>query len=458
MEIDRKKIHFVGIGGAGMCGIAEVLFNMGHLVSGSDISEGQNIKRLKALGITAFIGHDGSHVEKTDIVVFSSAISRGNPELIRARELKIPIISRGEMLGELMVFKRGIAIAGTHGKTTTTSIIASILGESKLDPTIVIGGKFLNLGSNAKLGKGNFLVAEVDESDKSFLKALPNIATITNIEPDHINMYNEESTRYRNFDEMISAFSLFVKKIPLLGKIIINQDDPILAKICGEHIRDYIFFSLKDKNTNFYASDIKTNDFSSFFIMHHDGNPIGEFKINTIGKHNIMNALAATATAYSLGVPFDIIKRGLESFSGVERRLEVVSNKELKKIIVDYGHHPTEIRHTLETLKSAFPDHRLTVIFQPHRYTRTEYLFNEFTKSFSAADNLFITDIYKASEKEIPGVTGEKLARATPGAKYISSYAEVLPKIKELPSTQKHIVLFLGAGDIYKGAFELKTI
>jgi UDP-N-acetylmuramate--alanine ligase len=448
MKIERKNIHFVGIGGAGMCGISEVLHNMGHNISGSDVQESNVTKRLTEIGIKVYIGHDASNVKDATIVVYSSAIKKDNPEILQANQVNIPIIGRGAMLAELMAFKKGIAIAGTHGKTTTTSILASIFQEAGLDPTIVIGGKYSKINSNAKLGKGDFLIAEVDESDRSFLKTLPTVAAILNIDPDHINMFNETKNSYENFDEMIAAYSEFVRKIPLLGKVVLNKDEPILEKISHENPRDYIYFSLKDKNATFYATHIVFKGLSSFFTLFENGKKIDVFEIKMLGKHNIMNALAAISISNNLGVSYDAIKTGLKSYDGIDRRLEFLRNDDEQKVLIDYGHHPVEIKHTLETLKAAFPDHKLTVIFQPHRYSRTEYLFKDFTQAFNDADELYITEIYKASETPIPGITGENLAKQTRNANYIKRAEEIFPKL--MPELEPRVILFLGAGDIFK--------
>jgi len=455
MEIEKKNIHFVGIGGAGMCGIAEVLHTMGHTISGSDIAETTVTKRLAEMGIKIFSGHDSNHVAGKNIVVYSSAINKINSELIRAREKKIPVISRGEMLAELMAFKKGIAIAGTHGKTTTTSILASIFNEANLDPTVVIGGKFSNINSNAKPGRGDFFIAEVDESDRSFLKALPTVATINNIDSDHINMFNESNASYKNFDEVIEAFSLFVRKIPYLGKIIINRDDPVLLRISREHFRDYVYFSMEDKSSTFFATNISIKEAISSFDLFFKGKFIDRMNFKMPGEHNVMNALAAISTARTLDISFKNIIEGLNNFIGIERRLEFIRDEENNKIIVDYGHHPTEIRATLKTLKEAFPEFKLIVIFQPHRYSRTETLFKDFTESFVSADTLFITEIYRASEKEIPEITGAALADKTPEASYLDNPDEILSDLRKSLKTEKSIILFLGAGDIYKTAHKL---
>lgn len=452
MKIKRKKIHFVGIGGSGMSGIAEVLSTMGHIISGSDLAESQTTERLKSLGIEINFTHSGEHVIGKDIVVYSSAVDKINPELIKARELKIPILKRGDMLAELMAFKQGIAIAGTHGKTTTTSILASIFHEAGLDPTVVIGGKFTNLNSNARLGKGDFLIAEVDESDRSFLKTLPTVAAITNVDIDHIRMFGEKNNSYDCFDDIINAFKEFIYKIPLLGKIVLNKDDNVLLKISSEHIRDYIFFSLNDKNADFYASNISFKEQHSYFDLYQSGTKIDRLHIKLLGSHNVMNTIAAISIAQSLGLSFEKIKLGLENFSGIERRLEFIVNKKNKKIIVDYCHHPTEIKCTLQSLKEAFPSFKVITLFQPHRYSRTEHLFDDFTKSFSNSDSTYITDIYQASETETKNVSGALLAEKTPNAIYLPSIENFIPELKELINKDKTILLFAGAGNIYKYA------
>ncbi|MGC9045761.1 MAG: UDP-N-acetylmuramate--L-alanine ligase, partial [Thermodesulfovibrio sp.] len=383
-----KKIHFVGIGGIGMSGIAEVLHNMGYIVTGSDIKESDTVKRLRNFGIKVFIGHSKDNIDETDVVVFSSAVKPDNPEIVKAKEFGIPVIPRAEMLAELCRLKYSILVAGAHGKTTTTSLIATVLTDAGFDPTVIVGGKLKSIGSNAKLGQGEFLVAEADESDGSFLKLTPAISVITNIDREHLDYF-------KNLRRIKKAFVEFANKVPFYG----------LSILCGEcrHIRDliphltrrYVTYGF-DKAFDFYAKNIEYSPPKVSFNAFFKEKSLGRFTITVLGKHNVLNALATIIVAKELSVPMQKVKESFESFKGIGRRFEFKGEKKGIKFYDDYGHHPTEIKAVIKTALWLKPE-RLCVIFQPHRYTRTRDLMEEFIKVFKSTlrktDVLFLMDI-----------------------------------------------------------------
>ena len=405
-----RSIHFVGIGGTGMSGIAEVLINLGYYVSGSDIKETATTRRLQELGVSLHIGHTPSNLEKADVVVKSSAISRDNVELKTARENRIPVIPRAEMLAELMRFRFGIAVAGTHGKTTTTSLIAWILGQAGLDPTFVIGGRLNSAGTNAQLGKGSYLVAEADESDASFLYLQPMIAVLTNIDRDHLDNYQSDFSCLQN------AFVEFLHHVPFYGMAIVCTDDSEVNQVLPRISKPIKTYGTDD-DTDFQAYDLETRGYQTAFKVKRSGHSeVLEIVLNMPGRHNMLNALAAIAVATELGVANKVIIDSLSNFKGIGRRLQV--NAEIPfegdtvLLVDDYGHHPREIRATIDAVKQAWPERRLLLIFQPHRFTRTRDLFEDFTQVLSEVSRLIILDVYTAGEEIIPGADSRTLCRA----------------------------------------------
>lgn len=440
-----KHIHFVGIGGIGMSGIAEVLLNLGYRVSGSDLRETKITRRLKAMGGTTNLGHRPEWVEGADVVVTSTAIRADNPEVTAAHELHIPVIPRAEMLAELMRLKKfGIAIAGSHGKTSTTSMVGWLLGHAGLDPTVIIGGTVNAFGTNAKLGQGEFLVAEADESDGSFLRLAPVVEVITNIDLEHLDYY-------KNIEEIKETFLQFIGKIPFYGAAIICIDDPNIAEILQYIDKRVITYGMTAQ-AEVHAREIVTEGLNSSFDVYRNEQLLGRVNITQPGLHYVYNSLAAVCVGLELDIPFPLIVEALASFSGVHRRVEVKGEKQGVTVVDDYGHHPTEVKATLAALRGAWPKRRLVVLFQPHRYSRTQGLFKEFCTAFHEADVLVMTDIYAASEEPIEGITGEALLQGTRQhgqrqthfvAKVEDLATEVIPLLKN-----GDVVLTLGAGNI----------
>lgn len=468
-------IHFVGIGGAGMSGIAEVLKNLGYEVRGSDLKESETTGRLESLGINITIGHTAENVKDAHVVVISSAISSDNPEVIAAREQSIPVIPRAEMLAELARLKYGVLVAGAHGKTTTTSLIASILASGRLDPTVVIGGRLKGIGSNAMLGRGEFLVAEADESDGSFLKLSPTIAVITNIDREHLDFF-------KSIDELKNAFLSFVNKVPFYGLSILCADNEHIKELLPKIQRRFITYGL-GQGLDLVAKNIKIEGLKSKFEAVLGGESLGFFEVPLPGVHNVYNSLAAIGVASELGLDMNIVNVALKSFSGVQRRFEFKSEISGIRVFDDYGHHPTEIMATLKAAKEAMiqnsklktprprslPDGRqtgakrgrqnsrregrLVVLFQPHRYTRTRDLLNDFFGAFADADRVILTDIYPAGEKPIDGINSEVLFKGIKDRArdivYIKDRTEILGYLRrELNSGDT--LLTLGAGDVWK--------
>jgi UDP-N-acetylmuramate--alanine ligase len=452
MNRKTKHIHFVGIGGIGMSGIAELLLNLGYKVSGSDLHSSTITQNLSRLGGVIHTGHKSEWMEGADVVVTSSAISAINPEIVRARETNVPVIMRAEMLAELMRLKKnGIAIAGSHGKTSTTSMVSWMLASAGLDPTIVIGGKVDALGGNAKLGQGEYLVAEADESDGSFLKLSPVVEVVTNIDLEHLDYY-------RDLDHIKSTFLQFIDKIPFYGAAIVCLDDVNIADILPLIKKRTITYGLTPQS-DIYADDIAWQDGRIAFTVKDATGKRGRISIAPPGIHNVYNALAAVCVGLELELSFEKIQDGLQGFAGVQRRMQQKGEVGGITIVDDYGHHPTEIRATLEAIKQAWPKKRLVVLFQPHRYSRTKALFKEFQTCFHKADYLIMSDIYAASEEPIPDVTGESLLEATKlhGQRH-THYIGELEKMAEelLPMLQKgDLVLTLGAGNIVRVGEEL---
>ncbi len=441
-----QHIHFVGIGGSGMSGIAEVLINLGYKVSGSDLKQTEVTERLASLGGKIFIGHKPEQVGNAHVVVTSSALLPDNPEVVQAKRLKIPVIPRAEMLAELMRLKYAVTIAGTHGKTVTTSLVSMVLAEGGLDPTVVIGGRLKNIGSSAKMGKGEFIVAEADESDGSFLKLTPTIALVTNIDDDHLDYY-------KTLDNIKNTFVQFVNKVPFYGSIILCGEDENSKSIIPRITRKYYTYG-RGKNYDFYAENIVYEEMHTEFDLCFSGKNLGRLKLHFPGAHNVLNSLGAAAVGIELGVGFEKIRKAFLDFTGVSRRLEVKARKKDIVFIDDYGHHPTEIRVTLETIKSIWPERRLLVIFQPHRYTRTRDLAKKFGPSFNSVSRIWLTDIYSAGEKPIPGISSSLILESFPAEKRetVTLILDRKAIIKEVVKSLRpqDVLVTLGAGDVYK--------
>jgi len=404
-----ERIHFVGIGGVGMCGIAEVLHNEGYVISGSDQAENKAVSYLRKLGIAISIGHDAKNICGVDVVVRSTAIGDDNPEVIAAKKQLVPIIPRAAMLAELMRFRQGIAIAGTHGKTTTTSLVSSLLGEGGLDPSFVIGGKLNSCGSNAQLGSSPYFVAEADESDASFLYLKPMMAVVTNIDADHMAAYDD------SFDKLKQTFIEFLHHLPFYGVCVMCIDDEQVKSILSSIERPIIRYGFDDQ-AEIHAYDWQQQGLSSHFKVRRAGfdNDL-RVRFNLPGKHNVQNALAAIAIATQLGVDDQAIVNGLDKFQGVGRRFQLLGERQFEQggalVIDDYGHHPKEIRSTIEAFRQVWPDKRLIHVFQPHRYSRTQALYDDFIEALSLSDQLLLLDIYSAGEKAIQGISSDDLAR-----------------------------------------------
>ncbi len=434
-----RRVHFVGIGGIGMSGIAQILLEMNYEVSGSDLKENKNTRLLKEKGATLYIGHRAENVsDEVQVVVYSSAVREDNPEILKAKELGIPIIPRGEMLAELFKLKEGIAVSGSHGKTTTTSMIAHILEEAGFDPTVIIGGILQRLGSNAKLGKGELLVSEADESDGSFLKLSPAVAVVTNIDKEHLDYY-------RNLEEIVSAFSRFCQSVPFYGFCAVNGDDKNVLKAVRETTKKVVTFGVGEK-VHVRGVNLRIEEGRYVFGVSAYGKLMGEVHLAIGGRHNVYNALASTAVALELGVPFRKIKEALESFKNAERRMEFKGFVNGAPVYDDYGHHPTEMKAVINTLREMYPKKRLILVFQPHRFSRTYFLFEDFVKVLSLPDKVFLIDIYPASERNTYGVSARELARRS-GAVFVGNKEDIHSILLEEIS-EEDVLLFMGAGDI----------
>ncbi len=444
----RKQYHifFVGIGGIGMSGIAELLLNLGYRVSGSDIALTDVTERLEKLGGTLYEGHRAEHIRGVDVVVTSSAIRPDNPETRAALAESIPVIPRAEMLAELMRLKYSIAIAGAHGKTSTTSIMAAVLGAGGLDPTVVIGGKLKSIGSNAVLGQGDFIVAEADESDGSFLKFNPTISVVTNIDLEHLDFY-------KDLDEIKAVFASFIDRIPFYGLAVLCLDNEHVQDLIPHIKKRYITYGVSAQ-ADFRASDIRFEGVRSYFSVHAGGALLGDIRLNLPGVHNVTNALATIAVGCELEIPFETIREALETLEGVARRMEVKGEISGIRIIDDYGHHPTEIRVTLDAVRNSWAGKRLVVVFQPHRYSRTRALFNAFARSFYQADLLLVLPIYSAGEQKIEGVNHRALcdgisAHGHKRAFTAETRQEAVAMLKDLVRADD-VVLTLGAGNVWQ--------
>lgn len=444
-----KNIHFVGIGGVGMSGIAEVLLNQGYSISGSDIKQSPALKRLQLLGVKIFHQHAEENIQDVQAVVVSTAVSGDNPEVIAAIGRRIPVVPRAEMLAELMRFRHGIAVAGTHGKTTTTSLLASIFTESHFDPTFVIGGVLTSSGTNAKLGASRYLIAEADESDASFLHLQPMVSIVTNIDADHMSTYDGD------FLFLTETFIEFLHNLPFYGLAVLCIDDPVVKDIIPKVSRPVITYGLSDE-ADFYATGIKQTSMSTEFYAHGPGVDGLKIRLNMPGEHNVLNALAAMAVAIDEGIEATVIKTALEKFQGVGRRFEFYGEYDTPvgqvMLIDDYGHHPREVAATVKAIRNGWPERRLVMIYQPHRYSRTRDLYEDFVQVLSDVDILLLMDVYSAGEEVIPGADGRSLCRS------IRQRGNVDPVFvetaEELPALIKNIIkdgdilLTQGAGNI----------
>lgn len=450
--LKQTKLHFIGIGGIGMSGIAEVLLAQGYQISGSDLNSSAVTHNLEKKGAKIFHRHVASNVEDADLVIYSSAINHQNPEVKRAKELSIPLIRRAEMLAELMRLKYGIAIAGSHGKTTTTSMVASIFNASPFDATHIIGGIVNHLGGNAKKGDGEFLIAEADESDGSFLYLNPIMAVLTNVDNDHLDHYG-------SVDRIKEAFSEFVNKVPFYGRIALNANDEASVELKNEVKRSIVWYGYdsKDIPLDYEAKNIKLSASGSLFDLYKNNQFIMSVECHLLGLHNVSNTLAAIAISHEAGISWDDIMKGLKEFRGVGRRLEKIWEHQSFVVFDDYGHHPTEVRATIEALKDV-DERPLTVVFEPHRYSRTQNFWQEFHDCFQGVDEVFISPIYPASENPIIGVSSEELVESMKKqglhAKLISSLDEMSALIEERKNDGR-IFLSLGAGAISKKIREI---
>ncbi|MBI3802319.1 MAG: UDP-N-acetylmuramate--L-alanine ligase [Nitrospirae bacterium] len=440
-----QHIHFVGIGGAGMSGIAEVLLNMGFRVSGSDRAESEQTRRLAAMGGTIQIGHAPGNIEGAEVLVYSSAVRPDNVELVAARQQKVPVIPRAEMLAELMRLRYGIAVAGAHGKTTTTTMVATVLAEGGLDPTAVIGGKVNSFGGHAKKGEGDFLVAEADESDGSFLKLSPTVAVVTTIDREHLDYY-------RTFEAIQATFLSFINKIPFYGLAVLCGEDRAIAELLPRVEKRHLTYGTAS-HLDLVAEEMTFQPWKTTFKARFRGEPLGRFDLPVPGRHNVLNALAAIAVGLELEIPVESIRKGLHGYRGVERRFQLQGEKDGVLVIDDYGHHPTEIRATLAAAKRGW-NTEVLVIFQPHRYTRTRDLLEDLTTAFADADQLILTEIYPAGEPPIPGIDGERLYQAVaaaghPDVVFLRDRSEIVAEARKR-ATPGMMVVTLGAGDIWK--------
>jgi UDP-N-acetylmuramate--alanine ligase len=436
------KIHFVGVGGIGMSGIAEVLLNLGYRVSGSDLKESDVTRRLAALGGRMQKGHSAEHVTAVDVVVFSSAVRKDNPEIVEARARKIPVIPRAEMLAELMRLKYGVAIAGSHGKTTTTSLAAHLLAHAGLDPTAVVGGKVNAFGSNAKLGKGEYMVVEADESDGSFLRIPPTIAVVTNIDPEHLDHWKTPAALRQGFLD-------FVNRVPFYGLAILCIDHPTVQSLIPELEKRFVTYG-EGPQADYRGGDIEVRAHRVAFDAFRRGERMGRFELGMVGRHNALNALAVVALADEMGIPTDVTQGALATFNGVQRRFTVRGEARGVTVVDDYGHHPAEIRAVLRGAREAF-GRRVLCVFQPHRYTRTRDLLPEFVTAFNDADVLLVSEIYAASEEPIPGISGEALADAIRAHGHRDASFVDRPMLAAAARERARdgdIVITLGAGDV----------
>jgi UDP-N-acetylmuramate--alanine ligase len=457
--ISYRHVHFVGIGGIGMSAIARVLIAMGVSVSGSDLKTNSTLDKLRVLGARVHLGHGLDNIEGADCVVISSAIPQDNPEVIAAHRARIPVLQRAEMLAEIMADKRGIAVSGTHGKTTTTSMIALVLDAGGLESTVLIGGEVNDLGANARLGAGDVVVAEADESDASFLRLSPTCAVVTNIENDHLGYY-------RDLEHLIETFSLFVGRVPPSGSVVVSADCPAVRELIRRFYEQpkllgdpRVITAGFDPGAGIRAENVRLADFGSTFTVRRNGTPLGEIHLRVPGRINVCNALCALAVGLEFGVPFDVIARALGRFRGVARRFQILYDSDALKIVDDYAHHPTAVQETIAAARAYWPG-RIVVAFQPHRYSRTAYLFRDFAHALLGADEILVTDIYAAGEVALPGVRAESIVEclrefdAQKPVTYLPKPADVLAYLQHTLGPDD-LALTLGAGDIGGVAHEL---
>ncbi|PIE05754.1 MAG: UDP-N-acetylmuramate--L-alanine ligase [Sorangium cellulosum] len=445
-----RQIHFVGVGGIGMSGLAEIVHALGFDASGSDLRPNSTTERLKALGVKIHIGHRASNIKGSDVVVYSSAIKPDNPELVEALQGGIPVIARAELLAELMRVKYGVAVAGSHGKTTTTSLVATVLRAAGFDPTVAVGGKMAALGSNAKLGAGDLMVAEADESDGSFLLLTPTIAVVTNIDPEHLDYWGSH-------ERIKEAFIQFLSRVPFYGLAVLCLDHPHVQSILPAVRRRHTTYGFSPQ-ADYRAKNIESNGLETSFDVLKHGELLAPFCVRMPGRHNVLNTLATIAVADELEVPIDVIQSSLSDFDGVARRFTVIGKVEGVTLIDDYGHHPAEIKATLEAARAGF-DKRIVVVFQPHRYSRTRDLFEQFVTSFNLADIVVVTDIYPAGEAPIAGVSAELVAKALKEhghqrVHYVGD-KDQLPDFLQRMVVEGDVVIAQGAGDINQSIREL---
>jgi UDP-N-acetylmuramate--alanine ligase len=446
MYLKKYQIHFVGIGGIGMSGIAELLLNLGYKVSGSDVKASEITTRLKSLGGTVYKGHKAVNIKNADVVVVSSAIGVDNPEVAAAQQKAVPVIPRAEMLAELMRLKFSIAIAGAHGKTSTTSMVAAVLGQGGLDPTVVIGGKLISVDTNALLGQGDFIVAEADESDGSFLRYSPAIAVVTNIDREHLDFY-------KDLDAIKEVFLRFIDRIPFYGLAILCLDNESVQEIIPKIKKRFTTYGMSSQ-ADLQAQNIVFEGITSRYDVYHQKEFLGQISLNLPGMHNIYNSMAAIAVGLELEIPFDEISAAFRTLTGVRRRMEIKGERKGVLVVDDYGHHPTEIKTTLTAARDTWSKHRKVVVFQPHRYTRTQALFDDFTRAFYESDVLIVLPIYAASETEIEGVTSAALVEGIKahGHKEVVQVSSANQALKYLTKhvKPKDLVITLGAGDVFK--------
>ncbi len=439
-----NKMHFLGIGGIGMSGIAEILINLGYEISGSDIKKSEITKKLKSMGAEIYKGHSASNIKDYNVVVTSTAISSDNPEIIEAKIKGIPIIHRSEMLAELVRLKHGIGVAGTHGKTTTSSLLSYVLDYGGMNPTAIVGGKVLNFESNAMIGDGEYIVFEADESDGTFLKLFPTIAVVTNIDADHLE-------HYKYFEGIKEAFLTYINHVPFYGYSVLCIDDNVIADIMPKIERPYFTYGFSE-HADFRAENVRLENGNTVYSCYYKNDLMGDVEMKLAGNHNVVNSLAVITVAIELGLEFNIIREGLLKFKGVGRRLEKLGEKNGITVMDDYAHHPTEIRATLDALKTM--KRRIITIFQPHRYTRTEFLWDEFGAAFPNADVVFLTEIYPAGEEPIEGVSSDLIKEAI--YKHENRNVDIISNFNDIPGRildvvkEGDIVITLGAGDIYK--------
>ena len=441
-----KRIHFIGIGGSGMSGIAEVLINQGYEVSGSDMAATSVTNHLEQLGAKVFFNHASENIEGSQVVVVSSAIDTSNPEVTTAKERMIPVIPRAEMLAELMRMKYGIAIAGTHGKTTTTSLVSTVLAGGKLDPTVIIGGRLKNTGSHAKLGQSKFLVAEADESDGSFMQLSPSIAVVTTLDEEHMDFY-------QTLENIKETFLKFINKIPFYGSAVLCLDDPNIQSLIPRVEKRYITYGLSSQ-ADYTARNISIEGLKTYFNVFYHGKDLGRIRSGALGQHNVLNTLAAVAVGMELDLDFEVIANSLLQFEGVQRRFEIVKQSDELTLIDDYGHHPVEIKASLKTVKEIWPTSRLVVIFQPHRYSRTKSLMKDFWSSFNDADHLFVMDIFSAGESPLDKIHASAIVEGVreyghKNADYIKSQNDLNKQLHRLVKPGD-VLMTLGAGDVWR--------